>query len=91
MVDDFNGRSISNIQICYVYIFNRWILHLFVPLGFPSVQVIILSHLKHSNWKMLQISMLLYFILFMVKLDNDPEAALVCLLVLSHKITFLIK
>lgn len=57
----------------------------------PSVHVIMLSHLKHSNWKMLQISVLLYFILFMVKLDNEHEAALVCLLVLSCKITFLIQ
>lgn len=38
-----------------------------------------------------QISVPLYFILFMVKLDNDQKMALACSLVRNHKITFLIK
>lgn len=57
----------------------------------PSVYIIILSHLNQGSEKMLQISVLLYFILFVVKLDNDHKMTLACSLVRSHKITFLIK
>lgn len=57
----------------------------------PGVYIIILSHLNQGNEQMLQISVLLYFILFVVKLDNDHKMTLACSLVRSHKITFLIK
>lgn len=43
------------------------------------------------QWKMPQISVLSYFTILMVKLDSDHTVALLCLLVGSHKITFLIK
>lgn len=44
-----------------------------------------------AQLKNTQISVLLYFILFMVKLDNDQKMTLACSLVRNHKITFLIK
>lgn len=79
---------ISKLDFCILLVGNFIFISAF---RVSSVHVIILSHLKHDNQKMLQISVLLYFILFMVKLGNAHKITLTCLLVRSHKITFLIK